>query len=460
MAGALAQAEKDEALREKDRLLAEKEMLVLKCTAQAEVPEEKALQGDLEKRLEEKERELNEARQGRGHYEFIYNELFSEARAGLRNDAVAMRHYLRDHNSTLRAAWEAATSAQRQRGIVISAGGTYSTAMVNAFVTVYVLRHHLGCHLPVAIMYWGEYEQDRPSDELQAFFKDKVPGVEFIDASKLPYPPYQRPLAPVKPDGTFVGQVLFLDSDAHPVLDPTSLFDEASYKQHGNLFWRDFYVGDVGMFSVTPMFAVFGLEHPWTNPDSQAAQTESGIILMDRLQNWDVLEWVLFANAHAEVIYRTTYGDKETFRLGYHLAGKAASFQQSIVQFHPNGSVFFHHRTPTKYERGRRPEHPSTHITARASPAFGSHIVHHYLLEKALDDVDAQAVVVHHMDCPYSLYDWPAAQLECAPKYNETQPGLDQQIPVFELPQGSYFQTAEAVGDKGFDLLEREGPRR
>ena len=122
--------------------------LLLQC----EHPAEKAPEGDLEKRLEEKEKEINELKQGRGHFEFIYNELFSEARAGLRNDAVVMRRYLRDHHSTLQAAWEASTAQQRQRGIVISAGGTYSTAMVNAFVTVYVLRHHLYCRLPVAIM--------------------------------------------------------------------------------------------------------------------------------------------------------------------------------------------------------------------------------------------------------------------------------------------------------------------
>ena len=45
------------------------------------------------------------------------------------------------------------------------------------------------------------------------------------------------------------------------------------------------------------------------------------------------MEWILFANAHAEILYRTTYGDKETFRLGYHLAGKAEQFQQASHGF-------------------------------------------------------------------------------------------------------------------------------
>jgi hypothetical protein len=65
---------------------------------------------------------------------------------------------------------------------------------------------------------------------------------------------------------------------------------------------------------------------------------------------------------------------------------------QSIIHFHPNGTLFFHHRTPTKYKhRSKAPLFPSTHITARASPEFGELIVNHYNLEKALTDVDKQA---------------------------------------------------------------------
>ncbi len=70
-----------------------------------------------------------------------------------------------------------------------------------------------------------------------------------------------------------------------------------------------------------------------------------------------------------------------------------------------------------------------------------------------------QAVRITLADCQYSLYDWPAAQHKCVPKYDENKRGLDQQLPVFELPPDSYFVTAEAAADAGFAKLEQDGPK-
>ena len=33
-------------------------------------------------------------------------------------------------------------------------------------------------------------------------------------------------------------------------------------------------------------------------------------------------------NLHAETMYELIYGDKDTYRLGFHLAGKASAFSQ------------------------------------------------------------------------------------------------------------------------------------
>ena len=42
----------------------------------------------------------------------------------------------------------------------------------------------------------------------------------------------------------------------------------------------------------------------------------------------DVLEWLWFVNSHPEVIYKLMYGDKDTFRLAFALAGKSNFFEQ------------------------------------------------------------------------------------------------------------------------------------
>ena len=38
-----------------------------------------------------------------------------------------------------------------------------------------------------------------------------------------------------------VAQVLLLDADSQPLKDPATLFDLASFQEHGNLFWSDFW---------------------------------------------------------------------------------------------------------------------------------------------------------------------------------------------------------------------------
>ena len=49
--------------------------------------------------------------------------------------------------------------------------------------------------------------------------------------------------------------------------------------------------------------------------------------------NWhaDVLEWLWFLNAHPGVTYKNMYGDKDTFRLAFNLAGKASAFWQALT---------------------------------------------------------------------------------------------------------------------------------
>lgn len=70
-----------------------------------------------------------------------------------------------------------------------------------------------------------------------------------------------------------------------------------------------------------------------------------------------------------------------------------------------------------------------------------------------------QAQRIGPQDCPFSLYDWPAAERRCAPAYNHSAPpGTEQRLPLFELQPGSYFLAAEAAANEGFKLLESEGP--
>lgn len=48
-----------------------------------------------------------------------------------------------------------------------------------------------------------------------------------------------------------------------------------------------------------------------------------------RVRHADVLEWVWFLNAHAELLYKHMLGDKDTFEIAFVLAGKEALYNRN-----------------------------------------------------------------------------------------------------------------------------------
>ena len=76
--------------------------------------------------------------------------LWAQAQQDLTQEAAAFRGLLSAAGGSLEAAWRQRLAAQRPRGVVMSAGAR--RLLVNAFVTLHVLRNHLKCSLPVAIL--------------------------------------------------------------------------------------------------------------------------------------------------------------------------------------------------------------------------------------------------------------------------------------------------------------------
>lgn len=51
-----------------------------------------------------------------------------------------------------------------------------------------------------------------------------------------------------------------------------------------------------------------------------------------RVRHADVLEWLWFLNSHRKPVFDWMWGDKDTYRLAFALAGKADSFQLVCFQ--------------------------------------------------------------------------------------------------------------------------------
>lgn len=101
-----------------------------------------------------------------------------------------------------------------------------------------------------------------------------------------------------------------------PLFNPEFLFDDENYKLHGSMFWPDILCGSANLHKVLGM------------PASRVAQTESGQYLFDRERHWEVMEWLLWLNTRDKVVYKEAYGDKDTFKAAFYLAGRLEEFHQ------------------------------------------------------------------------------------------------------------------------------------
>jgi hypothetical protein len=183
------------------------------------------------------------------------------------------------------------TKADRDRGIVIAAGGRYY--LPQAVVLLRQLRYNLNCTLPVEIYYHGRDELDAAG---LAALKAEFAPLDAFDVTALPYPPHHLEGAklrgfPMKPyallSSRFRRAILF-DADVQPAIDPAALFALPEVERYGALFWSDIY--SEGMVRWPEALDYVGL-----NRSVQAAldagrgasprYAESGQIVIDRARH-------------------------------------------------------------------------------------------------------------------------------------------------------------------------------
>ncbi|KAL4424089.1 hypothetical protein ABPG75_001390 [Micractinium tetrahymenae] len=332
--------------------------------------------------------------------------------AGFQGDVAAMQHIITQHLAAAeqqpQAEQQQAEGGQRQRqqrptrGIVLAVGG--GTYAANAFVNLWVLRRHLNCTLPVAIMYWGASRLDAINNSTQAFLREHISDLQLIDASRLPYPGHHRRLFPPGNDDMFNGwkvkmfalyaapfdEVLILDGDSTPLQDPAPLFEHPAFRRHGVMAWPD------NLCERVVLYRQVGVEDPWRGARYGPWQGETGQLLLSRRMHPDVLEWLLFLNTHDEFTYFYSYGDKDTLLAAFQLAGKAGQFYQAsmraclssptvqgkqamrvlgFLQHAPDLSLAFLHRAGPfgrKYDPAEDEAKPLSHVMVQPSCQWNS----------------------------------------------------------------------------------------
>jgi ADP-heptose:LPS heptosyltransferase len=234
------------------------------------------------------------------------------------------------------------------RGIVVCGGGP--RYLTNAWVCVNMLRR-LGCRLPVQLWYLGKEEKDARMEALLAEL-----GVQCVDAFKL------RRRFPVRILNGWelkayallhcrFREVLLLDADNVPVVNPEFLFDTPQFHDTGAIFWPDYPSPD-GALKALPVWRSCGLSTP------KEPEFETGQIVVDKSRCWRALRLSLWFNENSDFYYRYLHGDKETFHLAFRKLRKPYALvpepihplHGTMCQHDFEGRRVFQHRNTDKWD--------------------------------------------------------------------------------------------------------------
>lgn len=233
------------------------------------------------------------------------------------------------------------------RGIVICGGG--ERYFVNAWVCIKMLRQ-LGCNLPIQFWYLGKKEMDAKMTSLL-----RALGVDCVDACVM------RKKHPVriltgKTLKTFAAmhshfrEILLLDADNVPVVNPEYLFATSQFHSTGAIFWPD-RVRKRKRDAVS-IWRSFGLRLP-NEPEFEAGQ-----ILLDKQRCWRALSLAAWMNENGDFFYRFIPGDGETYHLAFRklrmpyrvVPKRVRELENTKCQYDFSGKLIFQHRHLPKWD--------------------------------------------------------------------------------------------------------------
>ena len=217
------------------------------------------------------------------------------------------------------------------RGIVMTAGNDQAHYLSTTIPTF----RKLGCTLPIEIMYLGD-------DDLSVTHQDelrRIPGVVLRDLLPMVNSKgWSFTTWSAKPFAILLSsfrEVLFVDADSFFFVNPESLFSDSGYISTGALFFPDrneFPDNTQHSFLesvLPPPISEKAKESRFWTGEAQHMQ-ESGVVIVDKWRHFVAMLLVTRMNGPdrdtdkrtgVKGFYDIFYGDKESFWLGFELAG-------------------------------------------------------------------------------------------------------------------------------------------
>ncbi|GAA5996814.1 uncharacterized protein JCM10292_003218 [Rhodotorula paludigena] len=213
----------------------------------------------------------------------------------------------------------------RGRGLVFTAGNKDTTSRL--LTSLRILRKRHGCTLPVEIFAYPS-EMQALGDVKTSI--DELGGVTWREAASVRAEGAWKSFG-IKGDAiarSSFSELLYLDSDNVPLVDPTFLFDSPTYQKHGIVLWPDYNRDS----AANPVWRL--LSHS-CSPEA-AWQAESGQLLVDKRarggMNLVALEVARAMMEEEAFWFRLSGGDKDTFRFAFFLL----SLPYSMAPLYPS----------------------------------------------------------------------------------------------------------------------------
>jgi hypothetical protein len=231
------------------------------------------------------------------------------------------------------------------RGVVICAGRP--KYFIPAWVCVKMLRQ-VGCQLPIEFWYMGPQEMD---DKMRALVEPL--GVTCIDALEV------RKDHPIRHIGGWelnpfsilwsrFKEVIFLDADNVPLVNPEFLFDTLQFQATKAIFWPDY----GRLKQDRKIWEICRVDY------RDEPEFESGQIIIDKESCWRELQLTMHINEHSDFYYSFVHGDKETYHMAWHMLKTPYSMptkpihglRATMCQHDFDGRRIFQHRNMDKFK--------------------------------------------------------------------------------------------------------------
>jgi hypothetical protein len=220
-----------------------------------------------------------------------------------------------------------------------------------AYVLVKELRR-LGCKLPITFAHLGALEWDINLTRLM-----KPYDVNVIDLREIEKNDNRRPRILAGWESKVYAsihapyeQILYLDADINPIVDPTYILDSSQFKQVKAIFWPDVPPYDRAEWLPECVWKNVGLDY------RDEVDFESGQFAIDKKARQKELSLTMFFNEYSDYYYQFVFGDKSTYHLAWSVLGTHYAIPRhgpggndaSLYQYDFSNNLLFQHLTRNK----------------------------------------------------------------------------------------------------------------